>query len=131
MLIRIEKKLTQGGSNQKPSINVVKMELSKSKMMIILLTFLMQSVMGVGFSLTSLFASGQGAYLMLGEDSFYYYFSVTGFVINIIVLCSSFIFLSIETANILLTRGVSRRRRLLYEAAEQRTYGAFGYYSIV
>ena len=106
---------------------------SKTKWILMLLTLVIQSTLGISLSLSCVWAHKVKLILLVGESNaeFFFYFAVGGFIINMIILGTSFLSLTTHVADLIVTRQRENRRRLLYQDNESRTYGAFGYYSLV
>ena len=107
--------------------------MSKTKWILLLLSVVIQSTIGISLSLSCIWAHKVRLIVLVGESNaeFFFYFSVAGFIINLIILGTSFVSLTTHVADMIVTRQRQNRRRLLHQSNESRTYGAFGYYSLV
>ena len=106
---------------------------SKTKWILMLLSLVIQSTVGISLSLTCIWAHKVKMIVLIGEANaeFFFYFAVGGFIINMIILGTSFLSLTTHVADLIVARHRENRRRLLYQNNDSRTYGAFGYYSLV
>ena len=110
------------------------MELTSYKKILLLLTMMIQSSIGMALSLAHLWTYSQATRLMLSErqGDFFKYFCITGFGINALLLSLSLMWITVMAADLMLTRGAEHRmRRRLVSSEERAVYGAFGYYTVI
>ena len=106
--------------------------LSRAKWILVLLTALIESLVGMALSISSIWVDREKLLLITTDETslFYSYFSILSLAINIIVFMTSCALMTIQITDFILKRDREQRRRLLYQAQERRVYGAFGYYSM-
>ena len=114
--------------------NILTMELTRTKKVLMLLTCLVQSSIGLALSLAYICTYSERISVLVTEKrggEFFRYFCISGFVINGLLLVVSLVCITVQVAELILTRGAQRRRRGLYQREGHRVYGAFGYYSVI
>ena len=105
--------------------------MSSTKWLLLLLSLMIQSSVGVALSLASVWVDRNKLIIITHNiTDMFYYFSLAGLTINIVMFVLCLMSLSVHLTSLMLRRHRRERRRLLYQT-EQRAYGAFGYHSIV
>ena len=110
------------------------MELTSYKKILLLLTLMIQSSIGMALSLAHLWTYSETLRILVTErqGDFFKYFCIAGFAINALLLTLSLLCITVMVADLMLTRGTEHRMsRRLVTREERAVYGAFGYYSVI
>ena len=106
------------------------MEWTNYKKILLLLTMVSQSSVGVALSLAHL-ATYSWLPLEARQGDFFKYFCIMGFTTNWLVLFLSLHWVTVMAADHMMTRGAEHRRRGLVRREQQAVYGAFGYHTVI
>ena len=105
------------------------MELTDYRKILLLLTLVIQSSVGVALSLAHL-SPYSWLPLEARQEDFFKYFCIMGFTTNWLVLFLSLHWVTVMAADHMVTRGAEHRGRGLVRR-EHRVYGAFGYHTVI
>ena len=106
------------------------MELTNYKKILLLLTLLIQSSMGVALSMAHL-STYSWLPLKARPGDLFKYFCIMGFTTNWLLLFLSLHWLTVIAADHMMTGGAETWRRGLVRREQQTMYGAFGYHTFV